>query len=181
MTLEVREVGDDEAEAAGELVVAAYAALSDGPDAEEHGYADELRAVGDRSRQAVVLVAVDDGRLVGCVTFVPDSASPLAEDLRLGEAGVRMLAVDPAWQRRGVGRALVSACIERARAAGRDTLFLHSGEWMPAAHRLYESMGFRRVPGRDWLPVPGIPLLAFALDLAADGRGCVEAGEGGGR
>jgi GNAT superfamily N-acetyltransferase len=177
VTVEVREVADDEAEAAGELVVAAYAALEDGPDAGEHGYADELRAVGERSRQAVVLVAVDDGRLVGCVTFVPDSASPLAEDLRPGEAGVRMLAVDPAWHRRGVGRALVAACIERARAAGQHTLFLHSGTWMSVAHRLYESMGFQRVPERDWVPVPGIPLLAFALDLG----GAVEGGAGVGR
>jgi GNAT superfamily N-acetyltransferase len=177
VTVEVREVADDEAEAAGELVVAAYSALEDGPDVDEHGYADELRAVGRRSRQAVVLVAVDDGRLVGCVTYVPGLDSPLAEDLRPGEAGVRMLAVDPAWQRRGVGRALVTACIERARAEGRHTLFLHSGTWMAVAHRLYESMGFARLPERDWVPVPGIPLFAFALDLG----GAVESAKGAGR
>ena len=36
---------------------------------------------------------------------------------------------------------------------------------MRAAHRVYERVGFRRVPERDWSPVPGVDLLAFALRL----------------
>ena len=44
-------------------------------------------------------------------------------------------------------------------------MFLHSTPWMEAAHRLYGSMGFVRVPERDWLPVPDVPLLAFRLAL----------------
>jgi ribosomal protein S18 acetylase RimI-like enzyme len=103
--------------------------------------------------------------LVGCVTYVPDEHSPLGEDVRPGEASIRMLAVAPGVQRRGVGRALVKACIGRARAAGKDRLVLHSGAWMTAAHRLYDSLGFERLPERDWLPLPDVPLLAFALDL----------------
>ena len=169
--MEIREIGDDEAEAAGEVVLAGYRALADGPSVDGHPYADELRAVARRAREAVVLVAVDDGRVVGCVTYVPDASSPLAEDLRPGEAGIRMLAVDPVAQGAGVGRALVEACRERAVADGRSALFLHSGEWMRAAHRIYNALGFRRVPERDWVPEPGIPLMAFALDLSPDGEG----------
>lgn len=168
--MEIREVRDDEAEAAGELVVAAYRALGDTPPVADGGYADELRDVARRSKEAVVMVAVDeaasaDRAVVGCVTYVPDETSPLAEDLQPGEAGLRMLAVSPSAQGRGVGRALVEACVDRARRDGKDRLFLHSGEWMQAAHRLYTSVGFRRVPERDWVPEPDIPLLAFALDL----------------
>jgi GNAT superfamily N-acetyltransferase len=167
----IREVRDDEVEAAGELVVTVYRGIEGSPPVEEPGYGAELRDVGRRAREAVVLVAEEGGRLLGCVTYVPDERSPFAEELRPGEAGIRMLAVDPAGRRRGVGRGLVSACVERAQAGGRQGLFLHSGRWMGPAHRLYASMGFRRVPGRDWEPVPGIALLAFALDL----------GKGGGR
>ncbi|MDQ1436551.1 MAG: hypothetical protein QOK43_180 [Acidimicrobiaceae bacterium] len=187
--MEVREVRDDEATQAGELVVAAYRAVAGTPPVADDGYAAELRAVAERARVAVVLVALDDSGdgadprsvmgagqadgptwprpVLGCVTYVPDDASPLAEHLRPGEVSMRMLAVAPAAQGRGVGRALVDACVDRARGAGKERLVLHSGAWMHDAHRLYAAAGFRRVPERDWVPEPDIPLLAFALDLGA--------------
>jgi hypothetical protein len=34
-----------------------------------------------------------------------------------------------------------------------------------AAHRLYERLGFTRLPQRDWSPVPGIDLLVYATEL----------------
>ena len=77
-----------------------------------------------------------------------------------------MLAVAPSAQRRGVGRALSLACVERARSAGRARVLLHSTAWMTAAHELYRRLGFRREPGLDWTPVPDVPLLGFALELA---------------
>ena len=83
------------------------------------------------------------------------------------EAAIRMLGVDPAVQKRGTGRALLQACLDRACDLGRDALFLHSTPWMEAAHRLYATAGFVRVPGRDWLPAPEVPLLAFRCDLSA--------------
>jgi ribosomal protein S18 acetylase RimI-like enzyme len=133
------------------------------------GYEKELADVARRATEAEVLVAVDGDALVGCVTFVPDSANPWAEELDDGEASIRMLAVDPAVQGRGAGRALLDACIQRASGLGRSALFLHSTPWMSAAHRLYQQAGFVRVPERDWLPVPDVPLLAFRLDLPRDG------------
>ncbi len=161
--VQVRPVGPDEYELAGRIVVRAYESLPG-----NHmtgGYAEVLADVGRRAGEAEVLVAVGP-ELLGCVTFVPDSSSPWAELLGPGEAGVRMLAVDPSAQGRGVGRALLSACIERARQLGRAALFLHSTPWMEVAHHLYESAGFVRLPERDWFPVPEVPLLAFRLALA---------------
>lgn len=159
-----------EHEEAGALVVAAYRAL---PGAHlSGGYADLLANVARRSKEAEVLVAVGgaDGNgaeeVLGCVTFVPDHSSPWSELLEAGEAGIRMLAVRPDTQRHGVGRALVLACIARARELGRAALLLHTTPWMTAAHRLYEDAGFVRLPERDWTPEPGVPLLAYRLDLA---------------
>ena len=59
-----------------------------------------LADVGRRAGETEVLVAVGP-ELLGCVTFVPDNSSPWAELLGPGEAGVRMLAVDPSAQGRG--------------------------------------------------------------------------------
>src|SRR5262249_43550579 len=128
------------------------------------GYARELADVQRRAGEAEVLVAVDD-RLVGCVTFVPDPTSPWAESIEDDEAAIRMLGVDPSAQGRGVGRALLGACLDRARQLGRAAVFLHSAPWMQRAHRLYGGAGFVRVPARDWTPVPEVPLLAFRRDL----------------
>jgi hypothetical protein len=36
---------------------------------------------------------------------------------------------------------------------------------MSGAHRIYERLGFRRTPERDWSPVPGIDLFTYALPL----------------
>jgi Acetyltransferases len=81
------------------------------------------------------------------------------------ESEFRMLVVDPRARRRGVGAALVRKCVERARAAGCTTLRLSTQVEMTAAHRLYERLGFRRSPERDWGPVPGLALLTYALEL----------------
>ena len=162
--LEVREVAAGEEDAVGDLTVAAYTAI--GELALSGGYADELRDVKRRAGGAVVLVGLLDGRLVGGVTYVPDASSPWAEDLRDGEAGIRMLAVRPEAQGAGVGRALTHECIDRAVAGGRAAVFLHSTPWMTAAHSIYTQLGFTRVPERDWLPVPEVPLWAFRLGLA---------------
>ena len=36
---------------------------------------------------------------------------------------------------------------------------------MTTAQRLYERLGFTRLPERDWSPRPGIDLLVYAVDL----------------
>ena len=162
--MQIRPVRPDEYEQAGHVVVAAYAALPGGHMTEE--YAAELAAVGRRATGTEVLVAVnDEDVVVGCVTFVPDASSPWSELVEEGEAAIRMLGVVPTAQGRGVGRALVDACLERARQLDRHAVLLHTTPWMPAAHRLYQRAGFVRVPERDWQPTPDVPLLAFRLSL----------------
>ena len=149
----------------GEIVVRAYDAVGvlEGDD----DYVLELRDIARRVREAVVLAALDEasGIPLGCVTYVPGPDSPWAERLRPGEASIRMLAVDPGAQGRGVGSALVAACLDRARADGRRAVFLHSLPVMVGAQRIYERFGFRRVPERDWV-FPDFLLMGFVLELA---------------
>jgi GNAT superfamily N-acetyltransferase len=163
--VQVRLVQPGEYEQVGQLVVAAYRALPGGH--LSGGYAAELADVQRRAGEAEVMVAIagEAGPPVGCVTFVPDASSPWAELLEGNEAGVRMLAVDPGAQRRGVGRVLLDACVWRAKELRRAALILHTTPWMTAAHHLYESSGFERFPDRDWAPVPEVNLLSYRLVL----------------
>jgi ribosomal protein S18 acetylase RimI-like enzyme len=163
--LTIRPVRPAEYEALGELTVAAYRSVPD------HGstsrtYEETLRNVAARARDAAVLVAVDGGgALLGGVTYVP-GPGPLAELELDGDAGIRMLAVSPAAHRRGIGRRLVEACIDRARADGRRRIVLHTDPAMTAAQALYGGLGFVRAPGLDGL-VPAVSLMAYTLDLDA--------------
>ena len=128
-------------------------------------YGEQLRDVAARADRSELLVVRDDaGRVVGSVALVlaGDFGEVTESD---DEAAFRMLVVDPAVQGRGIGELLVTACLERARAAGKRRMVLSTDRRMTTAQRLYERLGFRRLPGRDWTPRPGIDLLVYALDL----------------
>jgi ribosomal protein S18 acetylase RimI-like enzyme len=82
---------------------------------------------------------------------------------------IRLLAVDPALQGRGIGEALVNACIERARQQGL-TMVLHTTQHLAAAQRLYTRMGFVRRPERDvhdFEAEHDMTFLAYTLDPGA--------------
>ena len=159
----IRPVRPDEYETAGALVESAYRELLQ--DALGDGYADHIRNVRWRAERSDVYVAASNERLLGCVTYVADISSPLAEGLLAGEAEIRMLAVDPDSQGLGVGRALAAHCIELARQQGAVAVFLHSTAEMQIAHHIYQSLGFVRTPQRDDEPEPGVLLLGFRLEF----------------
>jgi GNAT superfamily N-acetyltransferase len=167
--LVVREVRPSEYARVGEITLAAY--LEVPGVADDTDYLEELADVAARAALVPVLVAVEpaDGVILGAVTYVP-GPGPLAECEGPDEAGFRMLAVDPAAQGRGVGRALVEACIGRARSAGKRRLVLLTLPAMTAAHRLYERMGFARDAANDWEFEPGRWLIGYAMDLATPSR-----------
>jgi ribosomal protein S18 acetylase RimI-like enzyme len=159
-----RMTDDDDLVTMGHLVVMAYRAVPGHPPVPE--YDAELSDVAGRVGVDVVFGAFDGNTPLGCVTYVNDPSSPHAERLGDDEASFRMLAVSGAVQGRGVGTALVTTCLDEARANGRAAVFIHSGDWMPTAHRLYSKLGFVRVPERDWvLSDPAITLLGFRREL----------------
>ncbi|MGQ0521543.1 MAG: GNAT family N-acetyltransferase [Actinomycetota bacterium] len=161
--MEIRPVAPHEVDEAGDVTLAAYVSLLG--DRVTAGYGADLRDVGSRTRGATVLVALEDGRILGTVTVVDDPASPWSEGLVAGEVGIRMLAVADAAQGRGIGTALLAAGLERARARGASRAVLHSTASMTVAHRIYLRAGFVRTPARD-VDLPGFTLMAFTLDLA---------------
>jgi GNAT superfamily N-acetyltransferase len=167
MRIRVAESADYEAVA--KLTVAAYRALSGwvGDD-----YGKLLEDVAGRvASGATVLVAEDEatGTVLASVTLTLEDGPLFEWEWGVdGDCGFRMLAVDPSAWGRGVGRALVIECLERARAAGRTRMVIGSTPWMTTAHRIYESLGFRRQPQIDqmWGDIHG---MAFARDLTDAG------------
>ncbi|WP_241038240.1 GNAT family N-acetyltransferase [Blastococcus litoris] len=129
------------------------------------GYVAELADVSGRSaRSQLLVVRDDDGRVIGSVALVLDGNFGEVTESD-DEAAFRMLVVDPQARGRGTGELLVRTCLDLARAAGKRRMVLSTGPAMTAAHRLYERLGFRRLPERDWTPVPGIDLMVYALEL----------------
>ena len=127
-------------------------------------YLSQLADVAGRAERAELLVARDGETVVGSVALV--LAGEFGEITSSEEeAAFRMLVVDPATRGRGVGELLVRACLDRARAAGKRRMVLSTDPKMTAAHRLYERLGFARLPERDWSPLPGVQLMAYSLEL----------------
>lgn len=158
MAIEIRAAQPDDYETVGELTYLAY--TTDRPVSER--YATDLRNAADRAAHTDLLVAVEDAEIVGTATVAYHGRrwSDIARD---GEAELRMLAVSPKRRNGGVGELLTHASIERARAARARRLVLSTRPWMEPAQRLYERMGFRRAPERDWF-IDG-PLLVYEYDL----------------
>jgi ribosomal protein S18 acetylase RimI-like enzyme len=125
-------------------------------------YAPELADVAGRAERAELLVVRDTaGQVVGSVALVLTGAfgNVITSD---EEAAFRMLVVDPAAQGRGIGELLVTTCLDRARAAGKRRMVISTDPLMTTAHRLYERLGFSRLPERDWRPEPGVELLVYS-------------------
>lgn len=164
--MEIREVRPDEYEQTGDVVAAAYAEFEDPEDLGWAEHMDLVRDVAGRVDRTIVLVAVEEGRVLGSATIEMDGVigDDDQEPIR-GVAGLRMVGVDPSLRRRGVGRALIEDVVARCRAAGKEALILRTMAPMTAAHHLYESMGFRRAPDIDMPVDEELTLLGYRLSL----------------
>lgn len=165
----VRIARSEELERAGQIVRAAYVVdgLVDGSNA----YADQLEDARSRAQApgVEVLVAVaNDGasdEQVAATITVAEAGSAYADIALAGELELRMLGVDHAFRGRRLGELMMASAIEFAHERGLSAVWslVHDNE---KAERLYERMGLRRVPERDWY-VPQMPELGPMLVYCA--------------
>jgi ribosomal protein S18 acetylase RimI-like enzyme len=100
-----------------------------------------------------LLVAEDDGQVVGMVSAVDYVHPDKAPQLWINEIGVA-----PSHQRRGIGRQLLGAMLAHGRALGCTEAWLGTEETNVPARRLYESAGSG-----------GEPFVLYSFPLAEGG------------
>jgi GNAT superfamily N-acetyltransferase len=156
----IRPAREGDAAAAIDLWTVAYVDEGEGGRTAPYSNGDFLE-IACRGR---VFVAEQGGHTVGIVALLPPEA-PGRAVARTGEAELARLVVAAEARKRGIGRRLAVHCEQLARDAGWPAIALWSRRYQTAAHRLYESLGYRRAPERDIVDETGHERLVFRLDL----------------
>lgn len=91
---------------------------------------------------------VDAGDGAFMVAYLDDVAVGCGAVRRLDEASgeLKRMYVDPSVRGRGIGRALVEALELEARRLGMTRVVLETGTRLAPAIKLYEAMGYERIP-----------------------------------
>lgn len=108
-----------------------------------------------------VLVALCEDTLVGTVVYngPPGPRNTFPE----GWSYMRGLAVEPGWNRQGVGRALVLECVNLARRHAARHIGLYTADDNVGARNLYMNLGFD-VHGDPMIKY-GLPYKTYCLTL----------------
>lgn len=118
----------------------------------------------ETASHARIFVTERDAKVVGVVALSPPGA-PGRAVARADEAELSRLVVSASVRRLGIGRELIDHCHALASTAGWSAIALWSRRYQRAAHRLYESLGYERVPERDRTDEGGHERLVFRLAL----------------
>ncbi len=164
MGTEVREARPDEYAEAGKVTADAYREFAREGEPDWLSYLEKIADVEGRASRTTIVVAVDDGRIVGSATLELDGRTDDDDGvLAPYESHIRMLGVHPDARGRGIGRVLMDGCEDRARAAGRTLMTLNTTDRMVSAQRMYESLGYVREEDRVF--PDGFVLLSYSKRL----------------
>ena len=156
----IRDANERDAGAITDLWTEAYFAEGEGGRTAPYAEADFF----ETARSAQVFVSEREGTVIGVVALVAPG-TPDRAVAQVDEAELSRLVVPASARRLGIGRALVGHCHELARTAGWSAIVLWSRRYQTAAHRLYESLGYKRVPERDETDESGHERMVFRLAL----------------
>jgi ribosomal protein S18 acetylase RimI-like enzyme len=128
-------------------------------------YSPEIQFAELRDANRVAWIAESDGEPIGYAMARRGSHSPSVAAQRPAE--LQRIYADLAWHGRGVGAALLDACVVQAREWDCDVLWLGVWEENPRGIAFYEKQGFRRVGQHRFLVGNDSQLdHVMALDLA---------------
>ena len=166
--MDVRIAAPEEHEAAGRVTADAYREFVRPGDDDWERYLARIADVGERADRTSIVVAVEDGRVLGSLTLelqgrVRDEDDIDHHPLADGEAHIRMLGVDPSARRRGIARRLMDEAERLARGAGKTEITLNTTKRMQAAQRMYEGLGYERT--EDTVFPDGFVLLGYRKTL----------------
>jgi ribosomal protein S18 acetylase RimI-like enzyme len=161
--VEVRAANGNDHAAIDALALEAWQVLKPGYDL---GRWDELLiSIGKMSTLASdgrLFVATTSDQISGAVGYMPPGCSNPKIFPREWPS-IRMLVVRPSQRGRGIGKALMNACIDAARADGARCVGLHTSPIMEVALPMYLRMGF--IKDADLPPIAGAPYARYVLTL----------------
>lgn len=101
-----------------------------------------------------LLLASEKGATAGCIAL--RSLTELACEMK-------RLFVRPAFHGRGIGKMLAERAVREAKMIGYASMKLDTLPSMDAARRLYEALGFVRIPAYYDTPLPGTIFMELQL------------------
>ncbi|WKA59507.1 GNAT family N-acetyltransferase [Planococcus shenhongbingii] len=164
----IRKAHDNEYDMIKKQRLASYAAYKHAiPEGHWNVLKGTLSSENVKDSGAEIYVSEINGDIAGSVVLFPSKTKAYEWDSQTLEyPEIRMLAVDASFRGNGIGKALVQHCIKQAKEDGSTFVGLHTANFMENAMRLYEKLGFRRIPALDFEPLDdGIVVKAFRLDL----------------
>lgn len=125
-------------------------------------YSENILDIRSRFGKAEILVAVAGRKIVGTLTLYPKGNG---NGWPASWAGLRLLAVAPAYRGQGIGKALMEEAVIRSRKRGATTMGLHTTDMMAVAQQMYTRMGFTRASRYDFHPRPDMTVKAYKMPL----------------
>jgi GNAT superfamily N-acetyltransferase len=157
----IRDYANADAEHLNRIAVSAFGQFRD-------HYADwpamcaGLSKTSELSATGEVIVAEFQDQLAGAVAYFGPN-SPKAPFFDPQWPVIRMLVVDPAFRGKGLGYALSTECIARAKRDGAPLIALHTSPIMTVALPMYLRMGF--VKAYDSPPIFGVAYAVYTKAL----------------
>jgi ribosomal protein S18 acetylase RimI-like enzyme len=143
--MRIRPATEADAAAVTAIWTEAYSGRAEGEGRVAPYEEDEFLGAAGEGELSVAELA---GAVAGVILMRPPGA-PARAVASGAEAELARLAVAARARGQGVGRVLAQLCGEQARLAGAGAVALWSRPYQVEAHRLYESLGYERAPGRD--------------------------------
>lgn len=162
-TVEIRAATTDDHATIDALALEAWQVLKPGYDPRR--WEELLVGVGTMSKLATegrLLVAATPEPICGAVGYMPPGRSN-PKIFPIEWPSIRMLVVRPSHRGRGIGKALMAACIREAVKDGARCIGLHTSPIMEIALPMYLRMGF--IKDAELPPIAGAPYARYVLAL----------------
>ncbi|WP_160719317.1 GNAT family N-acetyltransferase [Bacillus sp. USDA818B3_A] len=114
-------------------------------------YLTNIKASVDNPDVEKILIAKSEDKILGTLQLFSSSDKAYQRpELQISSPIIRLLAVHPDARGRGIAQELLKAGLQYARSQGVKQLYLHSGDKMQRAIRLYEWFGFKRDHAKEF-------------------------------
>ncbi|MEH7082553.1 GNAT family N-acetyltransferase [Neobacillus drentensis] len=150
----IEELVEEEKEAVRRLLVESYQQY-------EHEYTNpnqwedylaNIKASVDNPDVKKILIAKNNVNILGTLQLFESSEKAYQKpELQIFSPIIRLLAVHPQARGRGVAQELLKAGLQFAKSQGANKLYLHTGDKMQKAIRLYEWFGFKRDQTKEFM------------------------------